>query len=117
MRKTFIAAAILLLSASTLFAQDETPTRVTNQNRSGELPFSSSIGTAVEHVDAASGGLHVRIPLFSVPGRGMDSSLALRFDSTFWVTASRIDTYGNGYYIWKGDLASGWQLNSPLITS
>ena len=58
-------AAILVLGPG-LFAQDETPTKVNVQNRAGDLPFSTSVGTEVEHVDLASGDLVVHIPIAHV---------------------------------------------------
>src|SRR5258708_11248768 len=75
-----IAAALFFGFVLDLRAQDETPTTVTVQNRSGDLPFSSSIGTDVEHVDVASGNLIVHIPFTSVKGRGMDFNFVLNYD-------------------------------------
>jgi hypothetical protein len=68
-------------------AQDETPTTVTVQNRSGDLPFSSSIGIDIEHVDVGSGNLILHIPLAPVKGRGMDFNFGLNYDARYWITA------------------------------
>ena len=79
----------LALGSSSALAQDETPTAVTNQNRTGDLPFSTSVGPDVEHVDVASGNLIVRIPITSVPGRGMGYNFALNYDAMLWAVATR----------------------------
>ena len=49
--------AFMFLCAAICAAQDEVPTRITNQNRIGDLPYSTSIGTEIEHVDMATGAL------------------------------------------------------------
>lgn len=82
-----------------LAAQDETPTRVTSQNRSGDLPFSPRVGTAIEGVDTATGALRVTIPVVLIPGRGLNSELYLRFESNIYVRVTRTDGFGNPYYI------------------
>jgi YD repeat-containing protein len=90
---------------------DETPTKVTSQNRSGDLPFSTSVGTPIEHVDVASGALNIKIPLIKIPGRGLDAELYLRWNSNFYMMAPRTDGYGRGYWIWATEKNSGWQTN------
>ena len=61
-----ICLALLLFGcASFTSAQDETPTSVTVQNRTGDLPFSQTVGTGVEHVDIGSGNLIVDFPIVS----------------------------------------------------
>ena len=111
-----LGVVLCCLSPARLVAQDETPTRVTDQNRTGELPFSTSVGTAVEHVDVATAALNVKIPIVSVPGRGVSSEVYIRFNSNFLVAAPRLDIGGNGYYTWWPELYSGWQLNHPNMT-
>jgi RHS repeat-associated protein len=108
---TLIAACCL---APLSIAQDETPTKVTAQNRSGELPFSTSIGTQIEHVDVASAVLNVTIPLIKVPGRGMNSEVTLHWNSNMYVMAPRLNGLGNPFYIWNFDFPSGWQTNSTF---
>src|ERR1700692_4066652 len=94
----FLCESILLVIALAVVvaAQDETPLQVTNQNRSGDLPFSTSIGTGAEQVDVASGTLKIRIPIISIKGRGLDYKFMLRYDTAFWATATRFQT-GTGY--------------------
>src|SRR5712692_918005 len=102
-------AAVIALPVAMLFlftppasSQDETPTRVTVQNRTGDLPFSTSVGTDVEHVDVASGNLLVMIPFASVPGRGLNYSFGMRYDARFLVAGTRVITQnGQPYQIWN----------------
>src|SRR5437667_11968325 len=83
------AAAFFFGFVLDLRAQDETPTTITVQNRSGDLPFSSSIGTDIEHVDVASGNLIIHIPFTSVKGRGMDFNFGLNYDARYWIAGTR----------------------------
>src|SRR5437016_5295303 len=89
MKSSKLLAIQLCLLAVCAFAQDEVPTKVTVQNRSGELPFSAAIGTGIESVDAASGNLMVTIPILSAPGRGMNYNFDLVYDARFWIAATR----------------------------
>jgi len=107
---------ICALSIATL-AQDETPTKVTAQNRAGDLPFSTYVGTQIEHVDVGSAALNITIPLIKIPGRGMNSELALRWNSNFYTMAPRINGQGSAYYIWNFELGSGWQTNTTNHTA
>ncbi len=109
--------AVLTCCMTINLMTQETPTRVTDQNRTGELPFSTSIGTAIEHVDVATAALNVRIPIVSVPGRGMNSEVYIRFNSNYLVSAPRLDINGSGYYKWWPEVYSGWQLNKATSTS
>lgn len=113
--KQLIAA--VLLCASPLFAQDEIPTRVTNQNRMGPLPYSTSVGSDIEHVDLATGALSVHIPIWSVPGRGMDASLSFHWNSNYLMAAGRTDSLGQLTYLYTIARDSGWQSNHPYFTA
>ncbi len=84
----FLSASLCLLAVCA-FAQDEIPTRISAQNRSGELPFSVTVGTGIEHVDATSGDLMVTLPILITPGRGMEYNFSLVYDARFWVAAPR----------------------------
>ena len=68
---TLWLAVLVLAGASLARPQDETPTAVTVQNRTGDLPFSQTVGTGTEHVDIGSGNLIVDVPIISLPGRHM----------------------------------------------
>jgi hypothetical protein len=121
-RPHWMLAFALFCSVSLPAQNDETPLKVTNQNRTGPLPFSSTIGTDIESVDASSGNLIVRIPITGVQGRGVDFKLALRYDALFWA----VGTYSNGggtSQIWKVERRNwlplsglGWELNIPRVT-
>jgi RHS repeat-associated protein len=109
----------LLAAPTAMLAQtDEIPTRITDQNRTGDVPFSAQVGTDIETVDLATGALHVRIPILQVKGRGLDYDFHLYYDSNFYVLASRVDTMGGTYHQWSIDhaathLAAGWAENTP----
>ena len=94
MKHKICLALLLFGCASFTSAQDETPTSVTVQNRTGDLPFSQTVGTGVEHVDIGSGNLIVDFPIVSLPGRHMPFNYGLRYNALFWTVASR--TQANG---------------------
>lgn len=117
--KNLVAAVVLFLLPVLALAQDgEIPTHVNAQNRSGDMPYPSSVGTAMEHVDVASGALTVNIPLWSVPGRGLDRDLELGYhwNSNYFTTAQRIDANQSPYLIWRVLQYSGWRENSALMS-
>jgi YD repeat-containing protein len=116
--------AVFLLARPCL-AQDVTPTAVTTQNRGGDLPFSSTIGTDIERVDVSSGNLIVTIPITSVPGRGMNLGFGLRYDARFLVVKTFANPpaelwRGEGYGAWLGTNQSihpiGWTTNESQLT-
>lgn len=85
--KMQVKIATLLLfvfGVSLLFSQDTIPTAVTPMNNTGDLPYSTTIGTDIEHIDLSSGNLIVTIPFASVPGRKMSFDFGIRFDARFW---------------------------------
>jgi RHS repeat-associated protein len=118
---------VFLLAAASLVAQDVIPTKVDTQNRTGPLPFSSSVAGDVDAVDVATQSLRIHIPIFSLPGRGIPARLALRWDGQFWTRVHFIDIHGNLVHQWKieqrqymtgnGQLALGWQQTSPGYTT
>jgi RHS repeat-associated protein len=109
--------SVFICSVSSVKAQDETPTAVTDQNRSGDLPFSGVIGSDIEHVVVTTGDLVVNIPIADLPGRGGRFHFALRYDGRYLVTALR-----GSNYIWNISRANYlpsnglWQTNVPLMT-
>jgi hypothetical protein len=94
MSRAHILATLLFLiifgsAAVPARAQDEVPIAVTDQNRSGDLPFSSVIGSATEHVVINSGNLVVNIPIAHLKGRnGRDFDFGLRYDGRNLVIAN-----------------------------
>ena len=119
--KCFCAALLLVSwSAKTTIAsgQTMTPTTITDSNRMGKLPFSTTIGTTVEHVDLASGALNVDIPLFSVPGRGLSTGASLHYSSNIYNVAILYDGEGDiTTQEWAAQVGSGWSDNSPAYTT
>src|SRR4051812_18445346 len=88
-------AAFVFATSFTLNGQtQEIPTRITDQNRAGDLPFSGILGNEIEHVDLATGALKIRIPIANAKGRGLDYDYHLTYDSNFYVLASRVDQFG-----------------------
>jgi RHS repeat-associated protein len=114
----WIVIVVFTLTVAMISQTDEIPTRVTDQNRTGDLPFSATVGTDIESVDIATGALHVRIPILQVKGRGLDYDFHLYYDSNFFVLASRLDQFGDTYHQWtldrnSGRIATGWGENRP----
>ena len=122
---TSVALGCLLFLATPSSAQDETPTAVMDQNRSGDLPFSSSVGTDVEHVDIGSGNLVVNIPIVHLRGRGMPFDFALRYNALFWTPGTRTPPGHPTYQFWNIEKRNylpsvgsvlGWETNQPYTT-
>src|SRR5436190_9543780 len=116
-----IFIALFLCAAPVSWAQDEIPTRVNAQNRTGDLPFSATIGSDIEHVDLASGNLVVKIPIVSSAGRGMDFEFGLVYNAMLWATAPRIDATGQQRLEWNVEhrtagIALGWSETRPSIS-
>jgi hypothetical protein len=102
MKYRIICLALMLFGcASFISAQDETPTSVTVQNRTGDLPFSQTVGTGAEHVDIGSGNLIVDFPIISLPGRDMPFNYGLRYNALFWTVATRTQVNGQQTHSWS----------------
>jgi hypothetical protein len=118
-----IALWMSMLTPSSALSQDEIPTKVTNQNRTGSLPFSTSIGMDIEQVDFGSGNLILHVPIAMVKGRGMDFNFVLNYDALGLVVGTRSSSTGP-YQLWniedEGWLVTsgfGWRTNAPRTTS
>ena len=108
----FVIALAPLASAQS----DEVPMQVTDQNRTGDLPFSSSMGTSIEHVDLLTGGLHISLAVGeSIPNR-FDYHLNYHWDSNYFLLAMRLDGLGRPFWIWTTEKHSGWQANTAFYT-
>lgn len=119
--KSFLLLFALLgvLIATSANCQDIAPTKITDQNATGNIPFSGSIGTEIEHVDLATGNLIVNIPIIHVPGRGgLDFDFAVRYDARFLVP--NIGTTSSGWAVEaRPNLVPtgvGWTKNQPYVT-
>src|SRR5215472_8232658 len=110
----------LVVGAFSLYAQDVVPTGVTDQNRTGDLPFSSTVGTSLEHVVIGSGDLVVNIPIVHVQGRaGRDFDFGLRYDGRIFLITQRGANNQNDCviqahnYVPTGGI---WQTNQPTLS-
>ncbi len=123
----FLCKSLLVSAAfvSVVAAQDETPTLITSQNRSGDLPFTTTIGSGVESVDVVSGNIKIRIPIASVKGRGLNYDFVVRYDSGFWAAGTRYQAGTGNYQVWNiekrnylpdATTGSGWEPNQPFVT-
>ena len=92
---------LLLAGGTFMAAQDETPTAVTVQNRTGDLPFSQTVGTGAEHVDIGSGNLIIDVPIISLPGRHMPFNYGLRYNALFWTVSTRTQVNGQQLHFWN----------------
>ena len=98
----------LLTFSNTGTAQSINPTVPTDQNRSGDLPFSSNIGEGIEHVDMSSGALQIHIPLIQNSGRGQTSQLALSFNSNLYAEVQFINGVGNPQFQLGLNVYNSW---------
>src|SRR5689334_15995826 len=120
--QAFALRFLLLFTLAPLaFAQDEFPTKVTVQNRSGDLPFASTIGGSIDSVDVVSGNLTINVPIVSVPTRGSSFNFGLRYDARFLFLSDRVVS-GHIYRSWKVErraytVTNGlWETNTPRLT-
>jgi RHS repeat-associated protein len=116
-------SACFLLGTSVLLAQDTIPTAVTPMNNTGDLPYSTTIGTDIEHVDLASGNLIVTIPFVSVPGRKMSFDFGIRYDARFWIVQNLPNGGIGGTYAWNPEMRNwltsntiGWTPTQAYLT-
>jgi YD repeat-containing protein len=118
-----ILALVILSGASAACAQNldvASPTNVTDQNRTAQLPFSSSISSKYDSVDLSTGNLSIRVPLLHVKGRaGDDYNVVLRFEGNFWI--QEVLTGGLNA-LWVNEARNplngllGWELNEPYMS-
>ena len=54
--------------------------------RSTGSPSTIYYGTNIDKVDTSSGNLHLSLPLLNLPGRGLETSIVLNYNSKFWQT-------------------------------
>ena len=69
----------LMATASASFAQD------TNSTNIGLPPNGVFSGSEIENVQVNNGNLHIEIPLYSVPGRGLNTTVKYVYDSRGWI--------------------------------
>jgi hypothetical protein len=99
-------------------AQDVTPS--SPSNTAGDLPYSASIGTSIEHVQLASGSVEVRLPFIGIPGRGMSFNYGIRYDSDFWSQYPDGTSFASRWQPaqknWLQPTVVGWTSTEPYVT-
>src|SRR5947208_773913 len=91
----FLAFAVAVSSDAQI-----NPSTISDQNRTGDLPFSATLGTDIEHVDLASGNLVVKIPVIDLNGRGLPYEFLFHYNANFWAVGCSQDINGNYYCAW-----------------
>jgi RHS repeat-associated protein len=124
MRRLLFCCLLAVLAGRPLSAQDEVPTQVTAQNRSGDLPFSVTIGADIEKLDMIGGTPLLRLPILHLPGRKMGYDFDLIWDARFLVTVQRTPPGAAPFEFWnieqRGYLPQFdqglWSSNLPRIS-
>ena len=108
----------ITLAFQAAVAQDSVPSAILPANNSGDLPYSTQIGSSVEHVELATGNLIINIPFVSLPGRKLNYEYGIRYDASFWTSEVQA-----GYNLtvpeqrnWLTPTVLGWTSNQPYMT-
>jgi RHS repeat-associated protein len=91
MRSSFIAAIISIFCTVALGQSDG---YVASSNTRGLAPLNTFLSSDIDHINLANGGVNIRIPLFSRPGRGLNTGAALLYSSKFWVQKPNFNLNG-----------------------
>jgi len=88
------------------------------QVQTGTPPFGSFAG-GPDVVNLANLNVHLNIPIFSRPGRGLPFNFYLTYDSSIWypVTISGVTTWTHTSTGWGGSQANFGQVVETLIRS
>lgn len=110
-----ICSSLLLLSTVRLsVAQGDTP------NQAIGLPAHGSFGgSSIDQVQFNNGNLHVEIPLYTIPGRGLSVPVSLVYDSKGWyeyTTNPILGTPVNVYPRTPPDQNMVWTVHAPLAS-
>jgi YD repeat-containing protein len=117
--KTCLGLVFILIFGSVYaVSQDTIPAAITPNNNTGDLPYSTQIGTAAEHVELSTGNLIVNIPFISLPGRKMSFDFGVRYDASFWLTEVRggVFQFNVEQRNWLTPTTLGWTTNQPYLT-
>jgi RHS repeat-associated protein len=109
-----ITIALLLIAAASLTAQ------TTNNVNVGLPPNASYDGTGIESVQANNGNLHIEIPLFTLPGRGLSVNVSYVYDSKGWQTVwkeDQVHTVKPAVGVNGAPPTQQWRVNGPLATA
>ena len=91
--KSTILAFLLVVATGFLFAQDQS-----NGTAVGFPPGSSFSGSSVESVQSSNGNLHIQIPLWTLPGRGVSTTEFFIYDSKGWYVSETCPGQGECSY-------------------
>jgi RHS repeat-associated protein len=110
-----LAFAVVALFALTP-ANAQYPGYVTNSDDTGMPSYGAFVSSSIDTVNLLNQGLILQIPLMSRKSRGFDSSLALQYESKYWVVdTSQVPIAGTAlfttYYHWRPDTWNGLWAN------
>src|SRR5438270_2881151 len=83
-----LAVAILSFVCSAFFSASITLAQDNDKANIGLPPNGVFSGSSVESVQVNNGNLHIEIPLYSVPGRGLNTTVSYVYDSRGWSVAA-----------------------------
>jgi YD repeat-containing protein len=118
MVRCFFTAFVAVLCVSGASAQDTVPSAITPSNNSGDLPYSTQVGSDTEHVELSNGNLIINIPFVSLPGRKMTFDFGIRYDASFWTPTQLSDflVWNPEQRNWLTPATLGWTTNQPYLT-
>jgi hypothetical protein len=90
------------------------------------LPLNGAFsGSSFDNVQINNGNLHIEIPMYTVPGRGLSVPVSLVYDSKGWyaytpnvVQGSPVNIYPRGWKTLCGSTGQnnmGWTLTAPMV--
>jgi len=105
----FLASALVPIAVSSLHAQ------TTNSQNVGFPTNATLDGTGIESVQTNNPNLHIEIPLFALPGRGLSVPVSLVYDSKGWVGNAPLDSIATIIPAQAGhSILETWRVNAPL---
>jgi RHS repeat-associated protein len=108
MRRASCAILNGLVLSLSLFACPDAAAQGYDPNKSTGTPSTIYDISSVDSVDLASGNLRISIPLLSLPGRGLNTDIALTYNSKIWKTQTESDPYIGNWYQVLVDAETNW---------
>ncbi len=68
-------------------------------SRSTGAPLTIYNGSNIDNVNTLSGNLRISLPLFHLPGRGLDMDIVLTYNSKLWKTDEFWDEFAGTWYV------------------
>ena len=90
--KALIVVLLIALTAPPVFAQDQSNGTAVGFPASGRFD-----GSAIDSVQVNNGNLHIQIPVWTLPGRGVNASASFIYDSKGWYLQSFCGQYSCSY--------------------